>query len=99
MCLNNKTPKIISPNPYFPVIRHIDRFTDHNIFAIFEKFGIATPQAELRRDPACSVSQIDGVARQVKPCPSRKSYPRVPMMQSEQNWRCDNRATGLDSSP
>jgi CRP-like cAMP-binding protein len=26
------------------------------------------------------------------PCPSRKSYPRVAMMQSEQNWCGNNRS-------
>src|SRR6266498_2345204 len=32
-------------------------------------------------------------------CPSRKSYPRVAMMQSEQNWCGNNGSRPLDSSP
>jgi gluconolactonase len=32
-------------------------------------------------------------------CPSRKSYPRIAMVQSGKNWRGDDRSAPLDSSP
>jgi hypothetical protein len=35
---------------------------------------------------------------QTKACPSRKSYPGVAMMQSGQNWRCDDVSASLDSA-
>jgi len=33
-----------------------------------------------------------GVTTEERSCPSRKSYPRVAMMQSEQNWCGNNRS-------
>ena len=47
----------------------------------------------------CIVDDTGKVVREVKvTCPSRKSYPRIPMMQSRQDRCGDNGSGSLDSS-
>jgi hypothetical protein len=35
----------------------------------------------------------------VSPCPSRKSYPRIAVVQSGKDWRADDSSAPLDGSP
>jgi hypothetical protein len=49
--------------------------------------------------PRPAIKQGHALAAPSACCPSRKSYPRVAMMQSEQNWCGNNGSRPLDSSP
>jgi uncharacterized protein YbjT (DUF2867 family) len=44
-------------------------------------------------------AHISGIGAHAASCPSRKSYPRIAMVQSGKNWRGDDRSAPLDSSP